>query len=1058
MLKKLILLLAFIFLVSCSFFVDIKPPKPEAEPEILSEPEALEEMRGAWVTRFSYADENPDSMKMKIKHTMKNLSDANFNAVFFQVRGQCETLYPSPFEPWSKLLNFQNPGFDPVKLAIEEARRNGLKFYAYINLLPMWSGSQLPADSTHIYYSHGPAADTSKQWILKSDDKNEQNITNYYYLNPAKAEVRGYLKKVVRHFVSTYDVDGLHFDRIRYPGATYLADHYSKESSQQDSIAKGVRKSDWARQQLTDLVESVVVEAKLIKPYLVMSAATWGLYRTDDMPGYEHFGSGYAKYYQDAIDWLDKGIMDFIVPMTYWDIDHPLPNFNDLWLDFKQRTDNYKHIFPGLRIYDCDWLDSGETARQVNFIRKNGGEGTVMFSLDHRRDKRYEIIRKTIYPEKQQLPQNLLRTDAENVFRLNITPVLDSSCVNAEVALKNYANTSLVDMNGDVDFILPEKRDPLTLTLGEKQLEIKTGGWYPPYKFTINADTTVSRREPWVEIRRFPARNTNIREYHFLYKTGYPAQVSINQDSVKLYKTGIFFKSVQFKEGSNRISAEVSFPDSSRTLYVKEFFYRQKEAKKPDISLWIDENSIQPVSDITLTSDDIVTISFKGTLKQKGKVHLLSTGKTVNCYRRDFAGFSIYEARLPMRYLKDERMSGIKLELTGNGQTHVYQPDITIKSLPEDEFPLVKTTSENSILNYTTGQIRLGGPIRAEYGPGVILKTIGETQEYYKVKLNDIEMAYIDKDEVEELSPLKRPPGYFITSMSCGPDKGADILRIPYLEPVPYTVYPEPDLNRIVIKLYGVKTSSTWLTHRKGRKMIDKVTWQQTTPETYTIYVNLKQANIWGYDIKPSGRSLVFRVKYPPAYDLAQDKPLSGLKIALEAGHGGRSTGAIGLSGIQEKDINLSLAFMLEEELKKKGAEVFQVRDRDTSMYLGEKRELARKSGADLFISIHANAAGTHHGYLGVSGTSTYYHNPFWAPFAEKVYDRLLNLGLLEFGVVGSFNYKVTRMSDMPAILVEQAFMTHAEDEEKLADDEFRQAMAEKIALGILDYLEFMRE
>jgi N-acetylmuramoyl-L-alanine amidase len=161
--------------------------------------------------------------------------------------------------------------------------------------------------------------------------------------------------------------------------------------------------------------------------------------------------------------------------------------------------------------------------------------------------------------------------------------------------------------------------------------------------------------------------------------------------------------------------------------------------------------------------------------------------------------------------------------------------------------------------------------------------------------------------------------------------------------------------------------------------------------------------------------------------------------------------GAIGLSGLVEKEINLDLSFRLGDLLAAMGAEVVQVRDSDKDMTLIEKRDIAISSGADMLISVHANAGGR--GYLSVAGTSTYWHNPFWAPLAECIYDRLLETGLPEFGVVGSFNYTVTRTSRLPAILVEQAFMTHAEDEEKLADPLFRQLMAEKICAGIMDYL-----
>jgi N-acetylmuramoyl-L-alanine amidase len=291
--------------------------------------------------------------------------------------------------------------------------------------------------------------------------------------------------------------------------------------------------------------------------------------------------------------------------------------------------------------------------------------------------------------------------------------------------------------------------------------------------------------------------------------------------------------------------------------------------------------------------------------------------------------------------------------------------------------------------------------------------------------------------------------------MTCGPSAGADVVTIPYLEAVPYEVYPDPEGRRLVITLFGAESAATWVTHRKGCRMIDKLTWEQTTPETFRVYVNLTTEDMWGYDIKPSGRSLVLRIKYPPSYDLSAEKPLTGLKIAIEAGHGGSNSGAIGLSGLVEKEINLDLSFRLGELCASMGAEVIQVRDSDRDMGLIEKRNIAIDAGADMLISIHANAGGR--GYLSVAGTSTYWHNPFWAPLAQTIYDRLLETGLPEFGVVGSFNYTVTRASQLPAVLVEQAFMTHAEDEEKLSDPAFRQLEAEKIYEGIVDYLRLLK-
>ena len=235
--------------------------------------------------------------------------------------------------------------------------------------------------------------------------------------------------------------------------------------------------------------------------------------------------------------------------------------------------------------------------------------------------------------------------------------------------------------------------------------------------------------------------------------------------------------------------------------------------------------------------------------------------------------------------------------------------------------------------------------------------------------------------------------------------------------------------------------------------------WRQVTPETYQVIIHLKTSKLWGYTLDREGGQLVLRLKYPP--ELAADSSgfsLRGLKVAIEAGHGGRGLGAVGLSGLYEKEVNLDVALKLEQLCRAHGMEVLQVRDRDVDMSLAAKRDTVEQSDAHLFVSIHANAGGLQGGYLRVGGASTYYHNPFWSPFAEIMYRKILELPLDEFGIVGSFNYSPIRLTSRPAILVEQAFMSHAEDEEKLACPEFRGRMAQKIFAGIVDYLGYMME
>jgi len=572
---------------------------------------------------------------------------------------------------------------------------------------------------------------------------------------------------------------------------------------------------------------------------------------------------------------------------------------------------------------------------------------------------------------------------------------------------------------------------------------------------------SVGLNSPWVKFLRLPEPVTSLSQFDVLCKSEYPATVSINGQTLKQYKTGIFFTTVSFSEGLNRITAEAVYPDGRKAVCENVIIYEKRDLSRQPYPLWIESRSFEPAADAELLPDDVVKVSFRGSKGQEAWIDIKPGKKSLRCLREDFDDYSVYRAELPVRSLGGGDVHTLSVRLlpaAGAPDKKTYRPDITktvtVKN-PED-FPLLRVKNDYSRLVYNLGAPRLGGPVRTELGPGVILKTSGKIGRNFRVRLSNTETGFISEDDVEVIAGRKAQPLYSVTSMSCGPSAKSDVVSIPYLEPVPYEVYPDPDGKRLVITLFGVESAATWVSHRTGCRVIDKLTWEQTTPETFRVYVNLKTEKIWGYDIRPSGRSLVLNVRYAPEFDPAGERPLAGLKIAIEAGHGGSGTGAIGLSGLVEKDINLDLSFRLGELCNTMGAEVVQVRDSDRDMTLIEKRDIAIKAGADMLISIHANAGGR--GYLSVAGTSTYWHNPFWAPLAQSIYDRLLETGLGEFGVVGSFNYTVTRATQMPAVLVEQAFMTHAEDEEKLADPEFRQQMAVKIYEGIVDYLKYINQ
>lgn len=186
---------------------------------------------------------------------------------------------------------------------------------------------------------------------------------------------------------------------------------------------------------------------------------------------------------------------------------------------------------------------------------------------------------------------------------------------------------------------------------------------------------------------------------------------------------------------------------------------------------------------------------------------------------------------------------------------------------------------------------------------------------------------------------------------------------------------------------------------------------------------------------------------------------LLGKVIAIDPGHGGYDPGAVGKGGLYEKNVALDIANKLAEELRKAGATVILTRDEDVFIALKTRADIANENDADIFVSLHANASVK----ATVAGSSTYYYAPASIPalaaqgnerkgLAQAVQSQMVKaLGTRDIGILQE-NFAVTRLTQMPSILVETAFISNPAEEKLLADAQFRSKIAIAINQGILDY------
>ena len=249
------------------------------------------------------------------------------------------------------------------------------------------------------------------------------------------------------------------------------------------------------------------------------------------------------------------------------------------------------------------------------------------------------------------------------------------------------------------------------------------------------------------------------------------------------------------------------------------------------------------------------------------------------------------------------------------------------------------------------------------------------------------------------------------------------------------------------------------------------------------------------------GRGYVLHLQLP---DLAGEVPLPGIYgpddvtrplVVIDAGHGGRDPGAVG-HGLREKDVTLGLALALKDALLKQGGiRVALTREDDRLLALAERPEIARRMGADLFVSIHADSAGEESPVSGASvyTLSTKASSAAAARFArrENDADRLNGLsiegqsqavsailidlsqrraqqesaefaglilregeGRLEFhpGPRRSADLVVLRSPDMPSVLFESGFITNQKEAERLTSSQGKAQFAEVMARAIAIY------
>lgn len=553
--------------------------------------------------------------------------------------------------------------------------------------------------------------------------------------------------------------------------------------------------------------------------------------------------------------------------------------------------------------------------------------------------------------------------------------------------------------------------------------------------------------KPFIRLVQPYKENNKVTSYDnfIIGSTCKTCAVTVNSKPVKVYFTGAFAIELNLKLGDTSFTILTNQSGKSVSKKIN-YTYTLPKPAEPVKMLDIESIETYPEGNLIVLPGDKIKFTIKAL-----------THCAVNT-------------------MQDTRFFEMPLNLT-RGMPGIYQGEYIVKS--SDSFamfkiPITITDSLNNKvtketkqtfsvmspfasgiaitkgrlahLEYGLGDDRLGGAKIGYIDSNIVLKIIGKVGTHYKVELAKSRTAYIP----EELVTLM-PKGTFTPESLTGKwnvygDGKYDYVKIGLFTKLPYQSFQLTDPSTIVVDIFGATNNTNWITQLQTATEIKKLDYEQIADDIFRIIITLKHAQHWGHLLYYDGNTLVIKVKHQP-----ENLVLQNLTIAIDAGHGGKNTGAVGATGIYEKEITLAVSLKLQKALEKEGAKVIMTRTKEQFFDNKERILFYRDSLPDMLLSIHLNSS---EDPFRIGGTSTYYRYIGFRNLSIMIHKYMLQLGLKEYGNTGSFNFMLNSPTEYPNALIETLFLSNLEEEEKILDENFQQQMADKIVLGIEDFLE----
>jgi N-acetylmuramoyl-L-alanine amidase len=547
------------------------------------------------------------------------------------------------------------------------------------------------------------------------------------------------------------------------------------------------------------------------------------------------------------------------------------------------------------------------------------------------------------------------------------------------------------------------------------------------------------------------------------------AKLTVDGKAVDTGTDGLFIEYWPLKPGVNNLKLETTLGSEKSVKELK--VTSSPDAPLPAAPTKIVEGSIEPATDSVyyVSTGQVIRVRFNGAPGGQASFKLGDKGpfKMLERNPADFVGAGdpkseaalkatagIYEGTYSVQSGDLLEAAAITVSLTGTDKqvvTVAAKGKLTLKNT-QPRVGIYTSTPDVGIVNGR--EVARNGPgyayVLLHLRPGMKFLITGEESTWYQARIAPGQNVYLRKDKMRLLPEGAPAPQHYFTTIRTKRANGGTQIRFELPDIAPFGIEQNSATagQSLEVKLFSTESNVDYIVYANPDPLLKDIKWTQSENGVFTARIDLKTNQQWGYKASYEGNTLLLEIKDAPV--IKRSKPLEGHKIAIDPGHGGEDSGAVGALRVNEKSFNLEISKKLAVALKAMGADVMMTRETDVEIDLYERSRMAEKFGAEILLSIHGNALPDGVDPAGSKGAGGYYFHPQARALAETILESLTK-GVPGLGNDGVHyqNLALTRTTARPQVLVETAFLTNKDNLRLLMTDDGRQRIANGIAAGV---------